>query len=606
MRLRRLVLVTLAFLSLTTPVAAADLCVCPASSGDDSTVKASISYSAGNFAGSTCWTTIGRAFWGNASRSSPNTAQAAAAGDTVYICAGTYSVGAGLNAALQVTLGPVNSGTSGNPITFRGRIEEPDEEGSTADSVILQLTSDQGPVIGTDGQNYITVEGFYIDEVNAVPWPDTGPILLHNTTGSRAQFNEVKGIHVTPADNHNGIRFQACTGCSINNNRIRNIGSGGGTPVFGQNDAGIMSYDGFQTTVENNLIYNVGAGIFIKGEHPGDPVQGSNVIRYNRIRAADVSGIRILDSQNDLIYQNIISDIRGPGASACLHVGFGTSGPNLSFINNTCYDVGFMVRHQNADQHEDTITFKNNIVQLADYGTAILDGVNTDSTHVYDRNVYRTISTAIYSGLAGDLTLTQWQASPFFQDANSVTTDPQLEDPANDDFHLEPGSPALTLGRVVFSIGGTNGDTIPVGAYITGSEVIGIDGGGAAPAAAASRRSKGRMRVRGKEEAANEIRIGDYWLFARVGIWHRRIQFSAAITTTATGGRSGAGVAEDRAIRSAFSGQRVQSAVIGQGMEQRPRYDVEGRQRASAGVHGRLAAVHFGANQAASQSTITK
>ena len=53
----------------------------------------------------------------------------------------------------------------------------------------------------------------------------------------------------------------------------------------------------------------------------------------------------------------------------------------------------------------------------------------------------------------------------------SVSDDVNGVNAAGGNFHLDTGSPAETLGRVVGSIGGTNGDT--AGAYITGSETIG-------------------------------------------------------------------------------------------------------------------------------------
>ena len=52
---------------------------------------------------------------------------------------------------------------------------------------------------------------------------------------------------------------------------------------------------------------------------------------------------------------------------------------------------------------------------------------------------------------------------------------PNYVDRLAQNFRLGTGSPALTGGRAVHGIGGADGTTIPVGAYLTGSEVIGPD-----------------------------------------------------------------------------------------------------------------------------------
>jgi hypothetical protein len=75
------------------------------------------------------------------------------------------------------------------------------------------------------------------------------------------------------------------------------------------------------------------------------------------------------------------------------------------------------------------------------------------------------------------VTLTNWQGGLYVQDVTSpasISTDPGFEDKPNDDYRLQVGSPALTIGRVINSIGGVDGSTIPAGCYITGDEVIGL------------------------------------------------------------------------------------------------------------------------------------
>src|SRR5262245_57259652 len=90
-------------------VSAKDLYV-NGTTGNDST-----SYAANSAASP--WRTIGRAAWGSTSRTAPVTAEAARAGDTVNVAAGTY-VTTGTGERYGIAYNPVNSGTSTSPIVF--------------------------------------------------------------------------------------------------------------------------------------------------------------------------------------------------------------------------------------------------------------------------------------------------------------------------------------------------------------------------------------------------------------------------------------------------------------------------------------------------------
>ena len=54
-----------------------------------------------------------------------------------------------------------------------------------------------------------------------------------------------------------------------------------------------------------------------------------------------------------------------------------------------------------------------------------------------------------------------------------MVADPMFVDTAGGNYHLRPGSPALTMGRSRYGVGGPDGTVIPAGAYITGNEIIG-------------------------------------------------------------------------------------------------------------------------------------
>lgn len=67
-------------------------------------------------------------------------------------------------------------------------------------------------------------------------------------------------------------------------------------------------------------------------------------------------------------------------------------------------------------------------------------------------------------------TLAQWQTNVGYDlPASSLTGDPQFVDAAQGNFQLQPGSPAKNRGRP-----DKNGVRLEMGAYATGTEVIGV------------------------------------------------------------------------------------------------------------------------------------
>lgn len=84
---------------------------------------------------------------------------------------------------------------------------------------------------------------------------------------------------------------------------------------------------------------------------------------------------------------------------------------------------------------------------------------------------------ASLNGGSTTVTLANWKLTPYFHDAVSPagsSSDPLFVS-AGSNFRLQVGSYALTQGRVTNGIGGTNGDTIPAGCYVTGGEDIGLE-----------------------------------------------------------------------------------------------------------------------------------
>lgn len=450
---------TLSLLSLVilaTPAYAKELYVDGTNGNDSTTYEAN--------GPSSPWRTIGRAAWGSTNRNAPNASQAARAGDTVRIAAGTYST-AGTGGRFNVAYNPVNSGTSGNPIQFVA-------EGL----VTLQLSSGTGPVIGSAGKNYIVWDGFFIDETNARPVSDTGPVTVSGSTGVVIRGLHIRGIQVGWEDNHNGIRVEAANGTVIQNNLIYGIASMRGR---GQNDAAVMLYDSNDTVIENNEFHSTGVGVFVKGQHDGQ-TQRRTIIRRNLIYGMSTQGLTLGPAARDgRTYQNIIRNCASEYTPAVKLYDFGAGEGrepiNEIIANNTIYACkGFDVIDVGVGN-----IIANNIIDVAG-GRSPIESVRADLSSIQiNRQVYHGIPGGAVARLDADgrganYSLSSWR-STFGHDVNGITQNPGFVNVGAGDFRLSASSPARTVGLDILDLNGngSTSDVIPAGAYVVGNETIG-------------------------------------------------------------------------------------------------------------------------------------
>ena len=437
-----------------------------ASTGDDSRSKVQAA------SPSTPWATLGRAVWGSTNRAAPNASEAASAGDVVSVAAGTYTDGTGTRNRFDVWYNPVNSGTSGNLITFQGYVSEPLTEGPVANSVVLRLTSGTGPVIGSDGKDYIKWVGFNIDELNASPTLDTGSVVLHNCTGCEIQYCQIKGdpdLNPVTQDNHCGIRCEDARFYTLSWNRLWNFGL---YSTYEQpNSCGIQTYDSHDGLIEHNLCYRNGVGIFIKGQHQGFS-QADITIRYNAVREYYANAIQLLTVTRCYTYQNLVYNGVGAGSSPGVKIGQG-SPVDVYVVNNTI--DGGVVGIQYHDCADATGAAQNNLVSNQGYAAIWSDTIPAPPVNMtpWDRNDYSSNTRHFEGSSNGVETFAQWQAN-YSVDANGITTDPQYVNAASRDYHLQGGSPASTLGRTMTVIHGSQDVTIPAGCYITSTETMGV------------------------------------------------------------------------------------------------------------------------------------
>lgn len=465
------VIVALALVLWATAAEAKDFCV-NSSTGNDSTVYASLNMSS-------CTATIRRA------------ADVALAGDHVYVAAGTYNA-AGTASRFVSSLNPTNEGTSGNPITFEA-----------VGTVNVGLSSSSGVTLGCSARDYITWIGFSVDEANGVSVADTGSVAAHDSIGCRLEYLTIdgNGLGHGAVDNHNGIRVESCLDCYVGHNTIHDVTTNSANP---HNGAGIMVYASENLTIEHNRIYDTGSGIFLKGG-PSGGWTGTMVgatVRFNLVENVSASGIVAhagvpsAPGTPTRIYQNIVN-----GAASCFRVwwfGDAQDPQNVRWINNTGYDCTTGIEYAGTPGASLThgIVFRNTLLSTMTNGIGSTQTTwhqdATDDDH--EQSVYHSVSGsfAALNGGGTTVTLANWKLSPYTQDADSpaaITSDPLFVNAAGGDFHLGGSSPALTHGRVLDSIGGTDGDTIPAGAYITGSETIG-------PSTSSPPASTGNVRLR--------------------------------------------------------------------------------------------------------------
>lgn len=329
----------------------------------------------------------------------------------------------------------------------------------------------------------------------------------------------------TYSGNYRLVALERADHTTIKNNTIYEPKTGIGL------SGAILTYGASYNTIEHNEVYGSSEGIYLKGLHSAE-TQEWNVIRYNLVHDIDYSALHIEIAFDTLVYQNIVYNAdRGLYSG-----GFGST--RTSFVNNTCYnitnygnaiieEVAGWEASNNYAQLDYRVVANGNVYQLITAGTSagsggpsgtgadITDGTahweyvaaslgsndhsmngsefknnlfHTVGTNMYwdwahlttsgqvftaDRNFYYGAPTAFAEYGIGSFA--NWQADGF--DTNSSNgTDPQFVNAAGHNFHLASnGQTSLTAGRVVQSIGGTNGDTIPVGAYISGSETIGVE-----------------------------------------------------------------------------------------------------------------------------------
>ena len=310
------------------------------------------------------------------------------------------------------------------------------------------------------------------------------------------------GDDTRSGDNYAAIRLHESVDITIRNMWVTGFG------LTDESNAAVNTYSSLRVTIENNLFTNNGSGIYLKGNpDPTTPV-GANghIVRFNWIEVPD-GGFGIHALQNGigsalapvLIYQNIV--IGGTRALSTIDIApaNGARPEYIKFLNNTvvqptgdgCFVTIGELKDNAAIEYRNNICYDPAAAPVFASGGASTTSLELDRLTM-TRNLYYSAGSSI--AFPSAITWANWQGT-WLQDANSVeNSDPLFVSLGTDDYHLQGGSPALTLGRALHGVGGADNTTIPAGAYITGSETIGLTSGGGG----GSSTGPTRLRIRGE------------------------------------------------------------------------------------------------------------
>lgn len=446
--------------------------------GDDSRSKATVAASGGSLP----WATIGRAAWGSTNRSSPNAAEAADAGDTVSIAAGTYTYTGTVDDQKVPVYNPANAGTSDvNRLVFRA-------DGD----VRLVAVSANSPVAGVNGRDYvswtasaggrwlvtcdgrggITVDTKTGDVVNTRP--DTGPCVAWSSTGTVFERWDIDGgPQLDYTDNWDGIRAEESPNTTIRNCTIysfRNLDNTG-------NGTCIKFYGCPDSIAEHNTLSDAGSGFALKDS--AGVVFNTNQgirIRYNKVTCDRSVAYSMTSEGRNYIYQNLFLG----GQIGMFVTGGGFT--NDWIYNNTFAgfrDGGFGCAFYFASASGSGGRFWGNIFYDCDIVIA-LNGFTmpADTIVDFEHNVYFSY-TNFYNGSDGNRTLASFNAAYTDQNAASpvsVNSDPLFVNAGAGDYRVQAGSPAENLSVDIDDLDGdaSTVDTITAGCFVTGSETMGV------------------------------------------------------------------------------------------------------------------------------------
>lgn len=195
--------------------------------------------------------------------------------------------------------------------------------------------------------------------------------------------------------------------------------------------------------IADNLIENIGqgvlsdmGGIYLLGHAPGTVVRGNVIHDVNRARYGGF-GIYLdacsafVTVENNLVYRT---------EDASLNQNFGHD----NTIRNNVFAYGQHGLLSFSDLKNGATTLEGNIFLLRQGRSFVLQPGGADDKNVYKRNVYWAEKSQDDLTFPGRVKLDQWR----LREPDALVADPQFVNLTQDDFRLQPQSPAVTHGFV--------------------------------------------------------------------------------------------------------------------------------------------------------------
>lgn len=379
----------------------------------------------------------------------------AIAGDTVVVKAGTYQDSAASATHPYPAYNPVHNGSAGSPITFKSEpalaaVIKPRGWTGTASTGYMSW--------GLETASYITIDGFRI--IGGFRASGSDHITIQNC-------ELIEGFYPPSDPSLNwGIAFENSSNGLIKNNYVHSLLNP--SSYYYHNESLIMIFgDSDNNIIENNSVDGGGYIYTLYGQKGGK--MANNVWRYNFGINSNTgfqgmgSTDRTYFSESNTYYQNIIVD--------CLW-GFDLDHNSKDFTayNNTFYNVARVVRGGNEGGNSGLVFF-NNLIHYTTYmydddgGTEVdtfismddYNKISDDGSVVYYRRSYSTLYTDLAAFVSGTS----------FGDHSTTGYDAGFTSPG--------GATPESYKRSEYPNDGRGGDyPSVVGAYISGSEIIGV------------------------------------------------------------------------------------------------------------------------------------
>ena len=362
------------------------------------------------------------------------------AGDVVVVRSGTY------NEAVTISKG----GSASGDITLKAEV--PGE-------ALIRPPSTGWNAISINA-NYVTIDGFDIK-------------------GARGDGIEGNGVHhirilnnTVSGSGESGIQFNWSEFLTIEGNETFENGSTGwfsGISIYqNRNITGDTTTSGFRTIVRNNISHD---NVTKSGQH----TDGNGII-IDDFQSTQTSGYRNYTFPT-LVEGNLVYENGGKGIQVTWS-DYVTVRNNTAWHNNQDLLNTGTWRGELSNSASSNNTWVNNIA-VADpsinrNNTAI---DNTSTSSYVNKNIVWA-NNITYNGTAGQASVRTdgGNAAPSTANGNKLGVDPLFVNPANGDFHVKAGSPAIDSGTSALGLpttdltGGTRViGTVDIGAYEQGS-----------------------------------------------------------------------------------------------------------------------------------------